>query len=324
MPLTAEPIFLKADLLDIEKVLYQPISEELKHREIFPNLLTSFNPEAEEIGYDTYDRTGSAKVFAGRAVANDIPFVGDKKTRNTQPVHEIATGIKFTRAERAASQAARGLGNGPAVPLDMLRVETARRYINEKEAKHVWVGDSTYGIKGILDSEYYTETGLGSMLFVAQGASGNSAVEKKKWINKTSQEIIDDLLEARTVVGTGGIFNARNLVLPHEQLLRLEKPYGDNNPISIKDVLLGRGGAQGYFDTIEGTNYLDSANNGLSVDAFLVFDSRPQAGQIAVVKEMEIFPAVFDITRNSEQAIILRSGGFVMRHPAAFAVRKGI
>jgi hypothetical protein len=323
MPLTPEPIFLKDDLLSIERVLYEPISEELKHREIF-SLVTGFNPEAEEIGYDTYDRTGSAKIFAGRAVATDIPFVGDKKTRTTQTVYEIATGIVFTRAERAASAAARGMGRGPAVPLDMLRVETARRFINEVEAKLTWVGDSTYGIKGALDSSFYGETGLGSMEFVKQGASGSSPADKRLWKNKTSQEIVEDLILARTVVGTGGIFTARNLALPHEQLLRLEKPYGADTPITIKDFLLGRTNTEGYFDSIEGTNWLDSANNGLSYDAFMVFDNQPRVGGIAEVKPLELFPPVYDLVRNSRQAAILRIGGFVMRHPAAFAVRKGI
>lgn len=323
MPLTPEPIFLKDDLLDIENVLYQPISEELKHREIF-SIISSFNPEAEEIGYDTYDRTGSAKIFAGRAVATDIPFVGDKKTRTTQAVHEITSGIVFTRAERMASQAARGLGRGPAVALDMLRVETVRRFINEVEAKLTWVGDSTFGIKGVLDSSFYGETGLGSSEFVAEGTAGSSSTEKRLWKNKTSQEIVEDLIEARTVVGQNGIFTGRNLILPYQQLLRLEQPYGDDTPVTVKDFLLGRTGTEGYFDTIVATNYMDAANNGLSFDTFIVHDNRPQVGQIAVVKELELFPPVFDLTQNSRQAAILRFGGFVMRHPAAFAVRKGI
>lgn len=323
MPLTPEPLFLKEDLLDISNILYQPISEELRHREVWA-MDTGYMPEAEEIGYDTYDRTGSAKVFAGRANADDIPFVGDKKTRTKQDVRELATGISFTRAERAASAAARGMGKGPAVPLDSLRVETARRYINELEAKLVWVGDSTLGIAGVLDSSYYGETGLGTMEFVAQGASGSSAVEKKKWKNKTSQEILDDLIRARTVVGTGGIFTGRTLVLPHEQLLRLEKPYGADTPVTIKDFLMGRTGTEGYFDRIIGTNYLDSANNGLSVDAGIILDNRPQVGGIAEVKPLELFPPVYNEVQSSRQAIILRSGGFVMRHPAAIYVMKGI
>lgn len=323
MPLTAEPIFLKDDLLDIESVLYQPISEELRHREIW-SLATNFMQEAEEIGYDTYDRTGSAKVFAGRAVANDIPFVGDKKTRTTQHVFEIASGISFTRAERGATAAANALGRGPSVALDMLRVESVRRFTNELEAKHTWIGDSTLNIKGALDNSYYNETGLGTKEFVVQGASGNSAIEKKKWINKTSQEILTDLITARTVVGTQGIFNGRTLVLPHEQLLRLERPYGADTPVTIKDFLLGRTGTEGYFDRIVGTNYMDSSNNGESVDTFMVLDNRPQVGQIAVVKELELFPPVFDEIQNSRQATILRSGGFIMRHPAAIYIGKGI
>ena len=323
MPLTPEPLFLKDDLLDISRILYEPISEELKHRMIW-GIDTGYNPEAEEIGFDTYDRTGSAKIFAGRATADDIPMVGDKKTRTKLDVHEIASGIKYTRAERAASAAARGMGKGPAVPLDMLRVASVRRFVNEVEAKLVWVGESTYGIKGVLDSSYYGETGLGSMKFVKQGAAGSGPEQKRLWSNKTSQEIVQDLIEARTIVGQGGIFNARNLVLPYVQLMRLEQPYGSDTPITIKDFLLGRSGTEGYFDSIEGTNYMDAANNGLSYDAFMVFDNRPEVGQIAVVKELELFPPVYDKVQTSEQAAILRTGGFQMRHPAAIAVRKGI
>ena len=61
------PELLQEDLRQIEKVLYTPKSEELKHRQLF-RVNTNFASWAQEVGYDVYTRSGSAKILAHGAV----------------------------------------------------------------------------------------------------------------------------------------------------------------------------------------------------------------------------------------------------------------
>ena len=97
MPLILE----KRDVLSIENTLYSPREEELKTRRIFR--IKGDDPEyAEFVGYDVYNRKGSAKVLAHGAAAKDVPFVGDEMKTYSQKVFTIATGLRFTKAERDA------------------------------------------------------------------------------------------------------------------------------------------------------------------------------------------------------------------------------
>ncbi|MBN2824930.1 MAG: hypothetical protein JXQ76_06395, partial [Campylobacterales bacterium] len=62
----------REDQLSIEKTLYEPKAEELVARSIV-QLNTDFEPFAQEIGYDYYTRTGSAKIIAAGGSADDVP-----------------------------------------------------------------------------------------------------------------------------------------------------------------------------------------------------------------------------------------------------------
>src|SRR4030042_3043920 len=131
-------LFTPNDFLQIENTLYTPEQEELATRKIF-NLNTSFASYAEEIGYDYYQLTGSAKILAKGGSAKDVPFVGEKGGRVTQKAYTIVDGIRYSKAEQEATQAKRALGKGQAIQLDTLRVASARRFINETEAKIAFV-----------------------------------------------------------------------------------------------------------------------------------------------------------------------------------------
>ena len=308
------PELLQEDLRQIEKTLYSPKAEELKHRQLF-RVNTNFASWAEEVGYDVYTRTGSAKILAHGADAKDIPYVGGNKKRYTQLVYTMATGIKYTKAERDAVAAMRANGQGAVVNLDQLRPDAARRYIMELEHKLTFVGSSEFGIKGVLDSSYYG-AGLGTMEDVAQGAGGD-----EEWDKKTPDEIIEDLNKARRTVEAGGLFKARTLVLPDEQWNLLKKPYSADNPMTILKWIESEGE---YFERILVTNAMNSTNNGLGSAAFMVIDNIPEVGELATPLDMTMLPPVYDELETSKQAVIGKTAGVLFRHPAAAYVGKMI
>jgi hypothetical protein len=306
-------LFTNDDFLQISNVLYSPKEEEMIARTLF-KMNTSYAPYALEIGYDYYQRTGSAKILAKGGSAKDIPFVGEKGGRVTQKVYDIVTGIRYTQAERDAIAAKRALGKGPAIQLDTLRVATARRYILEKENALSFAGDSTYGIKGIFDSTFYG-TDKGTKETVATGTGGYL------WSQKTAAEILTDLETAVSTVEADGIFKARTLVLPPAQYNRLRKPFSTSVPMTLLQWLNSEGM---FFDNIMTSRIMKATHNGDTVDYFMVIDNDPEIVELAITNDINLGDPVYDIVGTMEMAAMESYGGILLRHPAAIYIGKGI
>jgi len=309
------PFISKEDLLAIENVLYEVEEEELVARQ-FLNVNTNFPAFAAEIGYDWYDRTGSAAILASGASAKDVPFVGEKGGREVQKVYSIVTGIKYTKAEMLAAQARATLGKGVGMSLDTTRVETARRYIAETENRLAFIGDKKFGVKGLLN-----HPGI-QVQTVAEGAKGTNANSKRLWANKTQAEILEDLRLAKAAVEKGNIFKARVLILSSDLFNILLRPFSEHNPMTIYKWLQSEGV---YFENIIQTSNVSKEHNGFSdsSDCFVVLDNNKKVVELAVPQDMELGNPVYDILENSEQAVEERTAGCIIRHPSAIYVAKG-
>lgn len=309
------PILREELLRQIEQTLYTVKEQELVARQVL-KVNTKFNKAANEIGYFYYNRRGSAKVLATGASANDVPFVGEDGNYVTQKVYDIAVGIRYSFKELEASSFYEVNSNAPTIRLDLLRVENARRLIAETENKLVFVGDSKYQIKGLLNASGITVED------VADSGTGANATEKRKWKNKTPKQILEDIRKARSVARQNGIFNPDTLVLPPEQYDMLDQPYSDDSTMTIRNWL----GSQGVIlPRVFSARELSKEHNGFSnVDCLLVLDSSPEIAEIAVTRELELTNPVYDILGNFEQAAIESTAGVIIRHPSAIYVGKGI
>jgi len=313
-------LFTQDDFLQIDNVLYTPKIEELPHRKIF-GLNTSYARYAKEIGYDYYKRTGSAKILASGGGAKDVPFVGESGGRVTQKAYTIANGIRYDTDEIEAIQAKRALGKGPAIQLDTLRVETARRYIFETECKIAFVGNANYGIKGIFDASFYG-TNLGTKENIGQGAYSGTAAQKRLWVNKTSREILTDLHTAMKTVQKNQYYKARVLVLPPEKYNLLALPFSDTGDSRTLLAWLNSEGM--YFDQIVVTNQMAATNNGDTVDWFMVLDNDPTNVQLALLYDIERGQPVQDIVGTVEMAVKLKTGGIICRYPECLYIGMGL
>lgn len=309
-----DALLRKEDLLAIENVLYEARADELVARSAV-RVNTNFPPYANEIGYDWYTRKGSAKILAVGGAAKDVPFVGEDGGRETKKVYTIATGIKYTKAERMAYQAKSVLGKGAVVNIDTMRVAAARRLVAEAENRLFFVGDSDYNIKGILNHPGITVED------VAATGSGANDAQKRLWVNKTPANILQDLLTAKEAVESSGLFKGKVLMLPPNAKLKLLKPYSSDSPLTVLKWLETEGL---YVEKIIETRAMLSVYNGLSVDAFCIFDNDPEVIELAVVEDITLGEPVYDILGNSEQAVTERTAGAIIRHPSAIYVGKGI
>jgi len=310
-------IFTNDDLLQIENVLYSPREEELVARRLL-RLNTSYAPYAKEIGYDYYQKEGSAKILGSGAGASDIPFVNEKGGRVTQKVYDIATGIRWTKAERMALAAKRALGKGPVV-MDTLRVEAARRFILEKENTLTFVGDADYGILGLFDASFYG-TNLGTKENVATGATGADDAAKRLWSNKTAAEILKDIRVGVETLESTGLFTAKTLILPPDKYNSLRRPYSDESPITILDWIK----TNYAFTSIIKSRIMSSTYNGDTVNYFMLLDNSPDVVELAITQDIMLENPVYDIVGTMEQAVIESYGGVLFRHPSGAYIGKGI
>lgn len=312
-----DSLLRQEDILAIENVLYEPVKKELVARQ-FLNVNTNFPPYAQEVGYDWYDVTGSAKILASGGSAKDIPFVGEKGGRESKKVYDIATGIRYTKAERLAMQAKATLGKGPVVNLDTTRVTTARRFVSEKENSIVFVGDKNHNIKGINN-----HPGI-QIEFVAEGATGVDAAAKRLWDNKTPLEILEDLRIGRMKAKKKKLFWANVLLIASEAYHALLKPYSEHSDKTILEWL--RSQRDFKFDKILEVEELDAEYNGIAgdVNCFCIMDNRPEIIELAVIEDLTLGDPVYDIIGTSEQAVTERTAGIFLRHPSSVYIGKGI
>ncbi len=314
MTVRHDALLRKEDLLAIENVLYEPKKDELVARTI-AHINDRFPSYANEIGYDWYTRRGSAKIIAAGGSAKDIPFVGEDGGRETMKVYTIATGIKYSKSERMAFQAKSALGKGPAVPIDTIRVSSARRYVSETENRLFFVGDTNYAIPGLLN-----KSGITSENVLASG-SGSTDLAKRLWANKSTAQILADLLKSKEAVEASGLFKGRVLVLAPVSNLKLAKPYSEYSPMTIKKWLESEGL---YFEQIVETRAMLAAYNGLGADAFCILDNDPEVIELTLIEDLNLGDPVYDILGTSEQAVTERTAGAIIRHPSAIYVGAGI
>jgi len=313
-------LFTSDDFLQISQVLYTPKQDEMLARRIF-SIDSTYASYAREIGYDYYDRTGSAKIYAKGGGGKDIPFVGESGGRITQKVYDLVTGIRYSKAELQALEAKRALGKGPSIQLNMLRVDTARRYISEVENKLAFSGDTEYGIKGIFDDTFYNGTNLGVKENVAASGTGSGDAAKRLWPNKTSSLILDDLFKAVDTVEQDALFKARILVLDPKNFNRLRKPFTTTDSRTLLDWLNSNGL---YFEQIIASRNMRLTNNGDTVNYFMVLDNSPEIVQLAITEDLNLGDPIVDIVGTTEIAVMESTGGIVLRHPAACYIGKGI
>ncbi len=307
MKMITDSLITQEDLRQIESVLYREKEDELIGRKAFQSI-TEFTPGAEEIGFDSFSRQGSAKILAAGAGAADVPMVDGDKVRHTQKVFTLANGFNIDRRRLKALEASNTNGKGPQINDETLKIETARRFMAELEDRIVFNGDADHGIDGVL-----THTGISSEVSTSATA----------WASATPTQILADLREAKDQLENAGFFKARLLVISPTAWNVLQQPFSTETIITLAQWLQTQGS---YFDQIMTSRTMLNAFNGstFSDDIFLVVDNDPENIQLALVEDMVLNEPERDFLGNLKFSVVEEFGGPMIRHPSAIAVRTGI
>ncbi|MGY3186454.1 DUF2184 domain-containing protein [Lysinibacillus sp. TE18511] len=287
------------DLNAIDKRVYEPHASELKARSIF-SLKTDIPAGAKTYSYDVLTRSGAAKILAPGAT--DVPLVDADLTEETVKIYSIAAAFNISVQEvREAQMSGR--------PIEVTKADTVRKAIAEKENQIAFSGDKTHGIKGLTDS-------VGIQVYATPQ---NDAGTSTKWADKTGEEIIDDIIEAKSKVDMLNGHEADTLLLTPDAKKQLQKKVFNE---FTKQTALQYLQSEKMFKTIETIN--DLKGKGLAgTDCLVVLDSSPDVVELGIPLDIMRHPQEYAFP-NTKVPFEERTTGLIIRYPMAICRADGI
>ena len=287
------------DLNAIDKRIYEPHESELKARKVFA-VKSDIPAGAETYSYDVITRSGAAKILAPGA--SDVPLVDADLERHTVNIYSIAAAFNISVQEvRQAQMSGR--------PIEVTKADTVRKAIAQKENQITFSGDEAYKIKGITNA-----TGV-QVYAVPQ----NEAASSTAWKDKTGEEIVNDIIDAKGKVDKLQGHEADTLLLTTDAKLLLQKKVFND---FTKQTAIQYLTAEGFFKTIETVE--DLAGKGLNdSDCFVVLDSSPSVVELGIPMDITRHPQEYAFP-NTKVPFEERLAGLIIRYPMAICRADGI
>jgi hypothetical protein len=292
-----ESVFFERQLESVEARLYQTKYKELKYRRLIP-VSNRDGAGASSIIYYMYSKVGMAKIIANPA--DDLPRSDVFAKETIAKVFSIGTSFGFSTKEMRRAQFS-------GVPLEMLKVDSARRAVRVKESDIAWTGEASHDIVGLFENTNITNT----------QAPLNAGSTSRAWSAKTSDEIIADIITMISGIRTltKGVQAANTLLLPVAQydIIAL-KPRSSLTDTTILEFITKPGNAYG-LDTVDWLVELEDAGTGASDMAF-AYERDPEVLELRIPMEMQMLPPE---RRNLEMLTNIESeiAGVVVRYPLA-------
>ena len=300
-----EAVFFERQLESIESRLYETKYRELKYRRLIP-VSNRDGAGASSIIYYQYTKIGMAKIIANPS--DDLPRSDVYAKEFSARVYSIGTSFGFSTKEMRRAQRS-------GVPLEMMKVDAARKAVRFKESDIAWNGESEYSIVGLLDN-----TNIPNVQ-----APLNAATTSREWADKSPDEIIYDigtLLVSGIREATNEVQSADTLLLPIEQYNYIaQTPRSTHSDTTILAFILENETAFG-LRFIEALPELKGTGTG-ATDQALAYEKDPEVLELRIPMEMQMLPPE---RRNLEMITNVESeiGGVVVRYPLACRKLYGI
>jgi len=292
-----ETAHLLRELENIEAQTYDILYSKTKFRELFP-VDNSADPGAETITYRQYDTVGMASVVAN--YADDLPSVDAFAKEFTARVKSLGVSHQYSVQDlrRAAMAGSR---------LDERRGAIARESIERKFDQIAALGDSEFGIPGVLNN-----ANIPILTLPTAGA----------WSTLTVDQVLENLhfMAESPFITSKEVHTADTMALPTAVWSYLARTYVDaTNRDTILATFLR---TDPDIKTVVPWNRLDTAGVGGATRGF-VYQKSPDVLKIRIPQEYEQFPP-----QSRNLAFVVpghaRMGGAVVYRPLACAFADGI
>lgn len=334
------------ELFSIAQELVRPKDEPFVAREIFATD-TSFHEGSQEVGYDVIQEGGRATLIPTGRTNVDIRKSDATVGRRLQPVGKIATYIEVTRDDIQLFDLRRDRGLGPLISLLEEKLRIARKNVSRTEDAIIFAGGRLKGdnvvneIEGFLDrfSTTLTDSAGANPQQGREEVVATVDTDKITWAAKLASAaadagpdaIIADLRKAAQYLIRLGAFKPNMLVLPHEitTLLALTRLPDTNSTPLLEWIKRAMEAAYGPLE-IKSTNALisstaaDRHQNFTAGNGFILMDSNASHQAISVVEDMTLLPSKEDELGTIKQVVQMKTGGMIVKQPAAAYLGTGI
>lgn len=303
-------IFFETELESMKAQSYDIQYPELLARSLFP-VDSSADPGAETISYQTWDNIGMAKLI--HSYAMDLPNIEVTATKTSRQIYGQGVAFSYSiqdiRNARMANK-----------PLDVRKVNAARRQMLYLEDKIAWFGNTAAGVPGA-DIPSFVNNANTTSVTIPDGASTDT-----RWSTKTPDEIINDIgLMASTIrSSTNSVESPSRLLLPEIQYGLIATKRLTDSATTILDFVLrtnpwvneiipayplaGAAPASGSYD---------------SQDCMILYDPNPEKLTLEIPQDVEYFPAQ-EKGLMYEVPVHERTAGVIMYYPKSVAQGNGI
>lgn len=224
----AENVFFQRELEQMTQEAFDFKYAPMKSLQIVP-IYTEIDPGAESWGYTQFESLGEAQPIT--SFADDFAKVNVKGSQYLQRLQSYGAGFDFSIQEiRAAAKAGR--------PLERQRADTARKVIDVKLDAILASGDSSFGLKGILNLAS-TNTATAS----TKGSGGTAWLDSNDVLVATPDEVLADLNQMITKVAVDSLDTESPtlIVLPIEHFHAISnKRVSDLEETSVLNSFLGK------------------------------------------------------------------------------------
>lgn len=275
----------RRDLVALDTRLQRVPEGELVGRRLFHER-RDIPAGAETAAYNIMTRTGVAKIIANGST--ELPIVDIDFTRAFNPMFSIGAGTQFTLQELRAANMAN-------VSVQVEKIDTVRRVINEKEDQVIFGGDEETGVKGI--------TNVDGIQIVPSA---------EKWANMTPAQIVDQIGAARKLAKKMPGFEQATyvLILPtdqYEDIVRLR--YNDYEPKTILQLIED----YKWFSEIVSSQAM-AGKGDAGTDAALIVNNAPEVAEVLIASDVALLQQE-NYALYTKQGAEERVGGVAVKIP---------
>lgn len=302
----SESAFVQRELENLQKRVYEVKRPNLKARS-FMSTVEGIGPADEGYRYEVLEHFGKAKQI--RDYSNVEASGNVKKTEVFQKIIALGDAYMLSNQEIRAS-----LKNNTNLP--SLKAMAVRRSMAELEDSLLLIGSSADGLTGL-----FTASGT-TTYTVPSGVAGDTEWSQSSGINKTPEEVLDDLhgmVEAVTN-GTNGVEQPDTIILPYSSYQYIaRKRLGDGDSTTILKY---------FMENAPGISRIDwslelESNTAWTGKRAVCYSRSPEVVQAIIGMEFMQHPAqVKDLSLKT--IVESRCGGVAARYPKAICYADGI
>lgn len=297
-------VFFARELEHIKAKSYDVQYQDLFARQLFPTD-NSAGAYARTITYRTYDRVGMAKIIS--SYAKDLPRADIAGFETTSPVRVIGLSFAYNVDEILAS-------NQTGRSLEQRRANAVQRGTEESFDRIAFFGDTASNLPGFLTNPNIP---TGSVVDPGSGT---------EWVNKTPQQILDDVNALFSSIVTNTLQKERpnTLLLPTNQWNDIVfRPRSESNSdMTVAQFIVKNSPYIASMEDIISIPDLIGAGTA-GVDLMVAYDRNPDKLTMEIPLELQ-FLAPQEVGLEIQVPAWAKTGGVIVYYPLSARFAEGI